>query len=195
MPILIFGLFVFLGVHLVRLLAPDWRRRQIARFGEKPWKALFALVALTGLVLICWGFGLARQWPLVLYAPPPALRHGTALFTLVAFVLVAAAYVPRNHLKAALGQPMLLGVAVWASGHLLANGMLHDVVLFGAFLAWALLLAFALQRRDRLAGVRPPAGTLGGDALTAVVGVVAWAVFAFWLHRWLIGVDPMAGMH
>ncbi|HEV2622336.1 MAG TPA: NnrU family protein [Frateuria sp.] len=195
MQILIFGLFAFCGVHLVRLLAPRWRERQIAHFGERPWKGLFALVALAGLVMICWGFGLARQLPLVLYAPPASLRHLTALFTLVAFVLVAAAYVPRNHIKAALGQPMLLGVVVWASGHLLSNGMLHDAVLFGAFLSWALLMALALQQRDRLAGVRAAPGTLRGDGIALVVGTVAWAVFAFWLHGWLIGVDPMAGMH
>jgi uncharacterized membrane protein len=194
MQMLIFGLFVFCGVHLLRLLAPRWRERQIARFGEKPWKGLFALVALAGLVLICRGFALARQLPLVLYAPPASLRHLTALFTLLAFVLVAAAYVPRNHIRATLGQPMLLGVVVWASGHLVSNGMLHDVVLFGAFLSWALLMAVALQQRDRLAGVRPAPGTLRGDGITLVVGIVAWVVFAFWLHRWLIGVDPMAGM-
>jgi len=123
------------------------------------------------------------------------MDHLNALFTLVAFVLVAAAYVPRNHIKAALGQPMLLGVVVWASGHLLATGLLHDVVLFGAFLSWALPVAVWLRQRDRLDGVDYPAGTLRGDAIAVVIGVAAWAVFAFWLHRWLIGVDPMAGMH
>lgn len=195
MQILIFGLYLFLGVHLLPLLAPRWRERQIARLGENRWKGLFALVALTAFALLCWGFGLARQQPLVLYAPPLALRHANALFTLIALVLVAAAYVPRNHLKAALGQPMLLGTAVWASGHLLATGMLHDVVLFGSFLVWALVLAIALRQRDRLTGVRYRAGTLAGDGLTLVTGVVAWLVFALWLHRWLIGVDPMPGMH
>ena len=90
---------------------------------------------------------------------------------------------------------MLLGTAVWASGHLLATGMLHDVVLFGSFLAWALLLAVALRQRDRLAGVHAPVGTLAGDGLALAAGVVAWLVFAFWLHRWLIGIDPMPGMH
>ena len=195
MQLMIYGLLVFLGVHLLPLLAPRWRERQIARLGEKRWKGLFALVALAGLVLVCWGFGRARELPLALYAPPPALRHGTALFTLVAFVLVAAAYVPRNHIKAALAQPMLLGVVVWASGHLLATGLLYDVVLFGAFLSWALLLALALRQRDRLAGVRYPPGTLRGDALTVLAGVIGWVIVAFWLHRWLIGVDPMALTH
>jgi uncharacterized membrane protein len=195
MQLMIYGLFVFLGVHVVPLIFPRWRQRQIDRFGERPWKGVFALVALLGLVLVCVGFGRARQLPLVLYAPPPAMDHLNALFTLVAFVLLAAAYVPRNHMKSALGHPMLLGVAVWASGHLLATGMLHDVVLFGAFLAWALPMAVWLRLRDRLAGVRYPAGTLRGDALAVAIGTAAWVVFAFWLHRWLIGVDPMPGMH
>ena len=195
MQLMIYGLFVFLGIHVVPLIFPRWRQRQIDRFGERTWKGAFALVALIGLVLTCIGFGRARQLPLVLYATPPAMDHLNALFTLVAFVLVAAAYVPRNHVKAALGQPMLLGVVVWASGHLLATGMLHDVVLFGAFLAWALPMAVWLRQRDRLDGVIYPAGTLRGDLLALVIGAAAWAVFAFWLHRWLIGVDPLAGMH
>ena len=195
MQLMIYGLFVFLGFHVVPLVFPRWRRRQVDRFGERTWKGVFALVALAGLVLTCIGFGQARRLPLALYTPPPSMDHLNALFTLVAFVLVAAAYVPRNHIKAALGQPMLLGVVVWASGHLLATGLLHDVVLFGAFLSWALPVAVWLRQRDRLDGVDYPAGTLRGDAIAVVIGVAAWAVFAFWLHRWLIGVDPMAGMH
>jgi uncharacterized membrane protein len=191
MPVLILGLLIFLGVHSLRLFADDWRSRQLARLGEKPWKGLYALASLIGFVLICWGFGLARQHPVLLYVPPLALRHLNALFTLIAFVLLAAAYVPRNHLKAKFGHPMLLGVKVWAFGHLLATGMLHDVVLFGAFLLWGLLLFTASRRRDRRVGTVYPAGTLSGDALAVVIGIVAWVVFALWLHLWLIGVSPM----
>lgn len=191
MPVLILGLVLFLGVHSLRVFADDWRSRQLARLGEMRWKGLYALVSLVGLVLICWGFGLARQQPVLLYVPPLALRHLNALFTLVAFVLVTAAYVPRNHLKAAFGHPMLLGVKVWAFGHLLATGMLHDVVLFGAFLLWAIVLFVVSRRRDRRAGTVYPAGTLRGSVLTVVIGVAAWALFARWLHLWLIGMSPM----
>ncbi len=191
MPVLILGLLLFLGVHSLRLFADGWRSRQLARLGEKPWKGLYALASLIGFVLTCWGFGLARQHPVLLYVPPLALRHLNALFTLIAFVLLAAAYVPRNHLKAKFGHPMLLGVKVWAFGHLLATGMLHDVVLFGAFLLWAILLFIVSRRRDRRAGTVYPAGTLGGDALAVVIGIVAWVVFALWLHLWLIGVNPI----
>jgi uncharacterized membrane protein len=191
MPVLILGLVLFLGVHSLRVFADDWRSRQLARLGEMRWKGLYALVSLVGFVLICWGFGLARQQPVLLYVPPLALRHLNALFTLVAFVLVTAAYVPRNHLKAAFGHPMLLGVKVWAFGHLLATGMLHDVLLFGAFLLWAIVLFVVSRRRDRRAGTVYPAGTLRGSVLTVVIGVAAWALFARWLHLWLIGMSPM----
>jgi len=192
MPVLVLGLVLFLGIHSLRIFADGWRARQIARLGEKKWKALFALVSLIGFVLVCWGFGLARQHPVLLYVPPLWLRHLNALFMLVAFVLLAAARVPRNHLKAGLHHPQVLAVKVWAFGHLLATGMLHDVVLFGAFLLWAIVLFAASRRRDRREATVYPAGTAKGDVLTVVIGVVFWAVFARWLHLWLVGVNPMA---
>ena len=192
MGLLILGLVLFLGIHTVRVLAGDWRSRMIGRLGLNGWKALYSLVALAGLALIVWGFGNAREHPVLLYVPPLALRHLNALFTLIAFVLLAAAYVPRNHLKAKLGHPMLAGVKLWAFGHLLAIGMLRDVVLFGAFLAWAILDFAASRRRDRRELVQYPPGTLLGDVMSVVVGIAAWAVFAFWLHAWLIGVNPFA---
>jgi uncharacterized membrane protein len=191
MLILILGLLIFLGVHSLRIFADGWRERQIARLGAKRWKGLFALVSVIGFVLICWGFGLARQQPVVLYVPPLWLRHLNALFTLIAFVLFFAARVPGNHFKAKLGHPQVLAVKVWAFGHLLATGMLHDVVLFGAFLLWAIVLFAVSRRRDRLAGTTYPAGTVRGDALTVLIGLVAWVIFACWLHLWLIGVSPM----
>lgn len=192
MSVLILGLALFLGVHSLRLFADDWRGRQIARLGALPWKGVYSLVSIVGFVLIVWGFGLARQQPTLLYVPPLGLRHLNSLFTLVAFVLVVAAYIPRNHFKARLGHPMLLGVKTWAFGHLLATGMLHDVLLFGAFLLWAIVLFAASRRRDRREATVYPAGTAKGDVLTVVIGFVAWAVFALWLHLWLIGINPMA---
>ncbi|MDG2539516.1 NnrU family protein [Dyella jiangningensis] len=191
MAVLILGLVLFLGAHSVRIFANDWRSRQVARLGEKGWKGLYTLVSIAGFALIIWGFGLARQQPVLLYVPPIWLRHLNALFTLIAFILVVAAYVPGNHFKAKLGHPMLAGVKTWAFGHLLATGMLHDVVLFGAFLLWAVVDFISARRRDRAAGVSYQAGTAKGDLIVVVAGVVAWAVFAFWLHGWLIGVKPM----
>ena len=191
MALLILGLVIFLGAHSLRIFANNWRATQLARLGEKRWKALYAVVSIIGFVLIVWGFGLARQQPVVLYVPPLWLRHLNALFTLLAFILVAAAYVPGNRFKARLGHPLLAGVKCWAFGHLLATGMLHDVLLFGAFLLWAVIDFVSARRRDRAAGVSYPAGTAKGDVIAVVAGVVGWAVFAFWLHGWLIGVTPM----
>jgi uncharacterized membrane protein len=119
-----------------------------------------------------------------------ALRHLNALFTLIAFVLLAAAYVPGNAIKARLGHPMLAAVKLWAFGHLLAAGMLHDVLLFGAFLLWAVVDFTVSRRRDRAAGVTYPKGPAWRTVLTVVLGVAAWAAFAFWLHRPLVGVSP-----
>lgn len=192
MPILVVGLVLFLGMHSLRIVADGWRSRCIASMGERNWKGVFALVSAVGLVLIVWGFGMARQHPVLLYAPPLWLHHLNALFTLLAFVLVAAAYVPRNHLKAKMGHPMLAGVKLWAFGHLLATGMLHDVLLFGAFLLWAIADFAASRRRDRRSGVVQPAGTIAGDLSCVAAGIVAWAIFAFALHVWLIGVNPFA---
>jgi uncharacterized membrane protein len=192
MSILILGLVIFLGAHSVRMLVPDWRERMIARIGAMPWKGLYSLVSIIGFVLIVVGFGIARTQPHLLYMPPMWLRHLNALFTLVAFVLVFAAYVPRNHLKQWIGHPMLAGVKLWALGHLLATGFLRDVVLFGAFLLWAVVDFGVSRRRDRAAGTAYPRGTLGFDALTVVVGVAAWAIFAFLLHARLIGVNPFS---
>ncbi|HEX5304639.1 MAG TPA: NnrU family protein [Dyella sp.] len=190
MAMLILGLALFLGVHSIRLFADGWRTRQIARFGAHGWKGLYALASIAGFALLVWGFGLARQHPVVVWVPPMALRHLNALFTLLAFVLLAAAYVPGNAIKARIGHPMLAAVKLWAFGHLLAAGMLHDVLLFGAFLIWAVADFMVSRRRDRAAGVSYPKGPASRTVLTVVIGVAGWAAFAFWLHVLLVGVSP-----
>lgn len=190
MSVLVLGLVLFFGMHSVRIVAGPWRNRMLARIGEGAWKAGYSLLTLAGLVLIIWGFHLARQAPLLLYAPPLWLRHVNALFTLIGFVLIAAAYVPGNRIKARLGHPMIAGIKIWALGHLLAIGFLRDVLLFGVFLIWAIAAFAVFRRRDRNRGVTYPTGTLRGDIITVIVGILAWGVFAFWLHGPLIGVTP-----
>lgn len=187
---LVIGLLIFLGLHSIRIFADGWRTRQLARMGEGRWKGLYALVSLLGFGLIVWGYGQARMAPVVLWPTPVWTRHLAALLTLVAFILLAAANVPANHLKEKLGHPMLAGTKVWALAHLLANGMLADAVLFGSFLVWAVLCFRSSRRRDRVNGVRYPRGTLRGDVITVVAGLVIWLVFAFWAHGWLMGVRP-----
>ncbi len=188
---LVAGLLLFLGVHSTRLLADDWRSRTIARLGPMPWKGLYALVSLAGLALLVWGYGVARQQPLQLWSPPVGLRHMASLLTLLAFVLLAAAYVPGNHIKARWHHPMLLGTKTWALAHLLANGTLAGVLLFGSFLVWAVLMFISSRRRDRRQAVVYAPGTAGRTWLTVAVGTLAWAAFAFWLHGLLIGIRPI----
>jgi uncharacterized membrane protein len=190
MRLLVLGLIVFLGCHSIRIVADPWRSRQVARLGPNGWKGAYSLVSLAGFALIVWGYAQARLDPVVLYAPPVWTRHLAALLTMPAFVLLAAAYVPGTRIKAKLGHPMVAGVKLWALAHLLANGTLADVLLFGAFLAWAIADFVAARRRDRLAGTVYVAGPASRDVIAATVGLVAWAVFAFWLHGLLIGVRP-----
>ncbi len=190
MTYLILGLVIFLGVHSVRIVADGWRTQTLARMGEAKYKGVYSVASLLGFALIVWGFGLARQQPVVLWSPPVGMRHLASLLTLLAFVLLAAAYVPGNGIKARVHHPMVLAVKTWALAHLVANGMLAHVVLFSAFLAWAVLDFIAARKRDRATGVQYAAGTGGATAVTLVVGAGAWGVFAFLLHGWLIGVRP-----
>jgi uncharacterized membrane protein len=192
MAILILGLVIFLGVHSTRIFADDWRSRQISRRGEQAWKLTYTAMSLAGFALLLWGFGIARHEAPVLWNPPVGMRHLSALLTLIAFVLLAATYVPRNSFKARLHHPMVIGVALWAAAHLLANRTLADLLLFGGFLMWSLASLLAARRRDRAANTRYAAGTMSGTLFAVVAGVLAWAVFAFWLHGRWIGVRPFA---
>jgi uncharacterized membrane protein len=173
------------------MLAEGWRSRTIERLGAKPWKAFYALVSLAGLALLVWGYGVARQQPVQLWSPPVGLRHAAALLTWFAFVLLAAAYVPGNQIKARLHHPMLLGTKVWALAHLLANGTLAGAILFGSFLLWAVTMFASARRRDRREAVRYASGKASRTVITLAAGTVAWAAFAFWLHGLLIGIRPI----
>lgn len=192
MTFLVIGLILFLGVHSVRMVADGWRSRSIARIGLNPWKGVYALVSITGFVLLVWGYGQARHESAVLYSPPLFTHHVAGLLMLISLVLVAAAYVPRNHIKSALGHPMYAGIKVWAFAHLLSNGRAADVILFGAFLVWAIAGFIAARKRDRAAGTTYPAGDELRTVLTVIAGVGAWAVLVSGLHLWLIGVPPFA---
>lgn len=190
MAMLVLGLVLLLGVHSTRLIAPGLRDAGVARLGLLPWKILYAVLSLIGLVLIVQGYGEARMAPTLLWAPPVWTRHLAALLTLPAFVLMACAYVPGTRIRAKLGHPMVAGVKIWAFAHLVANGTLADLLLFGSFLVWSVVMFATLRRRDRAAGLRHPAGSASRDAIAIVAGIVGWAVFAGWLHLALIGVKP-----
>lgn len=191
MTLLIVGLILFLGAHSTRVFADGWRGEMIARLGEKPWKGLVTVASLIGFVLIVIGYGDARTAPVVLWDPPIWTRHLAVPLTAIAFILLAAAYVPRNRLKARIGHPMVAGVKLWAFAHLLANGTLADLLLFGGFLAWAVADFMVSRRRDRAEAMSYPVGTLSRTLFAVVAGLVAWAVFAMFLHTRWIGVSPL----
>ncbi|MGH8798186.1 MAG: NnrU family protein [Caldimonas sp.] len=192
MAIFLAGLLIFLGIHSVSIVAPVWRAGRVARLGERPWKGLYAAVSALGFVLLIFGYGVARHTPVVLYTPPVALRHLALLVMLPVFPLLLAAYLP-GRIQGAAKHPMLLAVKLWAVAHLLANGTLVDVLLFGGFLVWAVA--------DRISARRRPRGAIPGaprrpynDAIALVVGLALNALFVFGAHRWLIGVSPLASI-
>lgn len=189
MGVLIAGLVVFLGVHSVSIVADPWRQRMVAAMGELPWKALYSAVALVGFVLMVWGYGLARQEPVVLYVPPSWLRHLNMLLMLPVFPLLLAAYLP-GRISAAAKHPMLAAVKLWALAHLLVNGMLADVLLFGGLLAWAVVDRISLKRRAEPSVPRLPA-TKANDVIAVVGGLVLYGAFVAWLHGALFGVPLM----
>jgi uncharacterized membrane protein len=190
MNLLILGLILFLGIHSARVFAPAQRQALIERWGAGAWKGVYSALSLVGFVLIVQGYGQARLDPVVLWLPPVGMRHAASLLTLLAFILVAAAYVPGNAIRARLRHPMTLSVKTWALAHLLANGNLADVLLFGGFLVWAVLVFRAARARDRLQPVEPEATRPMALLACIVVGSAAWAAFAFWAHAAWIGVRP-----
>ncbi len=187
---MLIGLVLFLGIHSLSMFAHGWRNGMVERLGRGPWMGLYTVVALAGLALIVWGFGQARMAPTWLWVPPIWTRHLAALLTIPAFVLLVAAYLPGSHIKSRIGHPMLLGTKFWALSHLIANGALHEVILFGAFLAWAVALFVVLRKRDRVNGTHYPVVGASRDVMVILIGLVAWALFALKLHELLIGVPP-----
>lgn len=191
MAILILGLVLFLGVHSTRIVSDGWRSAMVARLGLNRWKGIHSAISIAGFALVVWGYGLARPAAVPLWSPPAWTAQLAALLTVPAFILLAATYVPRNQIQAALHHPMVLGVQLWALAHLLANGTQLDALLFGAFLVWALLSYFAARRRDRAEGHTYPAGRPAMTLVAVAVGAGLWAAFALWLHERWIGVAPL----
>ncbi len=197
MAVLLLGLVLFLGVHSVAIVAPRARDRWAQRLGEGPWKGLYSLVALAGLVVIVWGYGLARQAPVVVYSLPGGFRHLTALLMLPVFVMLFAAYLP-GRIQRTTRHPMLLAVKLWALAHLLGQsatgGTLADLLLFGGFLLWAVADRISVKRRAAAGLLRPlPLGPprVVNDAIAVVGGLGVYLLFVFWWHAALFGVRPL----
>jgi uncharacterized membrane protein len=188
---LVLGLIVFMGVHSIRIVSDEFRTRQIERIGMGTWRGMYAALSLVGFVLIVVGYGVARTVPYVIWYPPVWTAHVAMLLTIPAFILIASSFVPGTRIRKKLGHPMVLGIKIWAFAHLLANGMLADILLFGTFLVWSIAAYASGRRRDRKAGTVYPVGPVLRDVIAVVAGLAAWLVFAMWLHVVLIGVAPM----
>ena len=193
---LILGLVLFLGVHSVAIVSPEGRNRLAAQLGDNAWKGLYSLASAVGLGLIVWGYGLARENPVLVYSLPGGFRHLAALLLLPVFVLLLAAYLPGRIQRAA-KHPMLLAVKLWAASHLLAQsvtgGSLADVLLFGGFLLWAVAARVSLKRRAQAGQLRtvPVLPASGANDLIAVVGGLAlYGVTVMWAHAYLFWVRP-----
>ncbi|MGB5832963.1 MAG: NnrU family protein [Thiohalocapsa sp.] len=186
------GLVLFFGMHSISIVTPGWRERFVARKGELPFRYAYSIISVAGFLLIALGYDHIRQYlePVVLYSPPIWLRHLSLLLMLPVFVLMIAAYLPGSIQRAA-KHPMLLAVKLWALAHLLANGTLADVLLFGSFLAWAVADRISLKRR-----VAPTVPSLPvspwNDWIALGAGFGLYVAFVLWLHLALIGVSPMA---
>lgn len=191
------GLLLFLGVHSLQALAPHWRAQCQAQWGAWVYKGLYSLISLGGLVLIVIGYAQTRAEPVLLWTPPRGLVHASFLLMGVSMVLLVAAYWPGNRIRARLRHPMTLGVKVWALAHLLANGHLADLLLFGGFLIWAVMVFRAARRRaaSAPANASASAGSLSATLLTVGVGLALWALFLWGgLHARWIGVNPMGNL-
>jgi uncharacterized membrane protein len=190
MPVLIIGLALFLGAHSVSIIAPHWRERMVLLMGPLQWKGLYAVISAVGFAAIIWGYASARHSTVTLYTPPLWLHYATFLLMLPVFPLALAAYLPGK-IKTAMRHPLLAATKFWATAHLLSNGELAAVLLFGGFLIWAVVNRISLKRR-----VQEPIQTLPAsafnDAIAIVGGLALYALFVWRLHLWLIGVQPIA---
>jgi uncharacterized membrane protein len=189
MAILIIGLVLFLGVHSLPFLAPTWRESLQVRIGEVPYKGLASVLNLTGFLLILWGYGLARQEPFTVYAPPVWTAHLALLILVPVFPLLFAAFLP-GRIQTWAKHPMLLAVILWALAHLIANGNLADLVLFGSFLAWSLADRISFMWRTAPPVQGAPPGKWN-DWIALGLGLLLYGAFMGGTHLWLFGVSPL----
>lgn len=190
MLLMIAGLVIFLGVHSLSIVNEPLRDRLALRLGTVGWLAVYAIIAVVGFVLIIQGYAAARLDPVLVYAPPAWLRHASMLLLLPVFILLLAAYLP-GRIQDVTKHPMLLATKIWALAHLLSNGMLHDIILFGAFLAWAVADRISMKRREQRP-VPGPGRSKVNDAIAVVGGLILYVWFVKQGHAWLIGVAPVS---
>lgn len=193
MVVLIVGIILFLGVHLLRVVAPGLRQSLVDAMGANAFRGVYSIVSILTLVLLIYGFSVARYETSVLYSPPVWMAHITITLMLLALICLAASLLPAGHIAAKTKHPMVLSVKIWALAHLLANGDSASVLLFASFLAWGVILRISLKRRQRAGElVLRPFVSAKYDLYAVILGLVAWLLILFKLHEWLIGVSPLA---
>lgn len=190
MTVLILGLILFFGTHSIQIAVPGIRERVVARGGRGAWMLPYAGLAGAGLVLLVIGYGMARHEAPLLYRPPIGLRHLALTLMLPVFPLLLATYI-RGRIGQMLGHPMLIATILWATAHLLANGSLANLLLFGGFLVWAALDWRSLLSRQRAAPPQERKGWGRNDAVAIVGGLALYAAFIGGLHALLFGVSPI----
>lgn len=188
MSVLLVGLAIFFAIHLVRMVAPDTYANLSQGKRQAVWKGLYAIVSLVGLVLIILGWGIYRPDAPELFTPPKWGSHAALLLVLVAFILITAAYLPRGRIKATLGHPMIMGIMLWSAGHLVANGDLASLLVFGSFLVYAVWNRVAVATRPLPQGMEIRASS---DLIAAIVGAAVFFLVVYWVHPWLFGVSPI----
>lgn len=188
MLLLTVGLILFFSIHSLPFIAPQWRERKRREWGAPAWRWIHSFGSIVAVGLIAWGYAAARVTPVVLYVPPAWTRNVTLLLMLAVFPMVYATFLPCR-IHSALKYPDLVAIKTWAVAHLLANGMLADVLLFGGFLAWAVVNRISLKHRVRSLplGVASPFN----DLVCVIAGVVTYLLILLFLHRALIGISPI----
>ena len=191
MLMLVLGLLLFVGVHSVGIVAYDWRIHCQTRIGREFWKLGFTVISITGFILLVYGYAQTRTVPVYIFEPYLWTRQLALPLNWFALILISAAYIPGNHFKQKLGHPMYAGVKLWALAHLLANGRLGDLLLFGIFLVWAIVGFSVSRRQDRRDGVLYAPANISRTAITVLAGTAVGAVFVHGLHQFLMGVSPL----
>jgi len=191
MALFLVGLIIFLATHSCRIFAESWRNRMIDRIGEVKWKGSYTIISLLGFIIMVIGYGQARQETMVLWQPNTFLIYIALVLNLVAFIFLAGSSPSNNAIRLKLKHPMILGVKVWALAHLISNGTLVDLILFGAFLSWAVLDFRSARKRPILMPEKADVSTKA-TLITIASGVILWVIFIFGLHQYLIGVSPLA---
>lgn len=190
MLILIVGLAIFFAVHSVRLFIPDWREMAVTKAGLMSWRVRFGMLSLLSTGFIFIGYGQARLAPVWLWFPPVFMPHVTSLIMFVALFFLCSALVPKTTLARVTGYPLYLAVKIWAFAHLLSNGNLADVLLFGSFLIWSIASYAVFRCRDRKAGVKSEESSIRFDLIAFGFSVMSWFAITLFLHQAVIGVSP-----